>query len=129
MYRIVAVEDDPIVRRLFSRTLTSESYECIMAVNAASGLQTCLEQKPDLILLDVHLPDGNGIEVCRQFKDDMRLRHIPILIITGDAVSVEERMEGLESGADDYILKPFNPKELLARIKGILKASTRPTQA
>lgn len=129
MYKIVVIEDDAVMRKLFAKTLAAEGYEFHAATNAGDGLRLCAEQKPDLILLDVHLPDGNGIEICGKIKEDPKLRHIPVLIVTGEAISIEERMTGLESGADDYILKPFNPKELTARVNGILKTSTRPTQA
>lgn len=129
MYRIVAIEDDFSMRQLLHKLLKPEGYECIVAGNAAQGLKVCAQDKPDLILLDIHLPDDNGIEVCRKIKADSSLRHIPILLMTGEAVDVENRVNGMEAGADDYIIKPFNVKELLFRIKGILKAGTRPTQS
>ncbi len=127
MYRIVVIEDDQVMRKLLHKTLTSEGYECILTPNAAAGCKAVALEKPDLILLDVHLPDDNGIEVCRKLKSDEKLRHIPVLILTGEAYSVENRIDGLEAGADDYIIKPFSPKELVSRLKGILKASTKPS--
>lgn len=127
LYRIVVIDDDPIIRKLFRKLLTAEGCECVLAEDAASGLKLCAEQKPDLILLDVHLQDGNGIEVCRAIKEDAMLRHIPVVIVTGEAFSIEERVDGLEAGAEDYVLKPFNPAELMARIKGILKTAVKPT--
>lgn len=127
MYRINVIEDDAVMRKLLAQSLAAEGYECVFSVNAATGYEACVQERPDLILLDVNLPDGNGIEVCRRLKADTKLRHIPILIVTGDANSVENRVAGLEAGADDYILKPFSVKELLSRLKGILKTSVRPT--
>lgn len=127
MYRIIVIEDDHVMRRLLHTTLTAEGYECLLTASALHGRETCVEEKPDLVLLDAQLPDANGIEVCRQMKADETLRHIPILILTGEAYSLESRIDGLEAGADDYILKPFSHKELISRIKGILKTSTRPT--
>jgi len=129
MYRVLVVEDDPILRRLLSTTLAPEGYEVIQAFNASLGLEACRKEKPDIVVLDVNLPDGDGIDVCRAIKDDPSIRHIPILIITGEAVQVEKRMEGLEAGADDYILKPFNARELVSRLKNILKAAAKPTQS
>ena len=127
MYRIGVIEDDPIVRKLLEKVLASEGYESVMTTNVTDGFKVCAGEKPDLILLDVNLPDGNGIEACRRFKTDERLRHIPILLITGEASSVDNRIEGLEAGADDYVLKPFGTKEILSRIKGILRTAVRPT--
>ena len=121
MYEILAIEDDSIVRAVLKRILPSEGYTLTMAETAVAGLQACFENKPDLILMDVHLPDGNGIELCAKIKADPRVRHIPVFIITGEAISVEHRMDGFDSGADDYILKPFAPEELLLRIKRFLK--------
>lgn len=127
MYRIVIIEDDPIMRKLLSKELTPDGYECIMAPNAAAGLKACREDRPDMVLLDVHLPDHNGLDVCRNLKSDPALRHIPVLIITGEASAVDKRIEGLEAGADDYILKPFSPKELARRIRNIMRAGTKPS--
>jgi len=121
MYDILAIEDDPIIRAAFNRVLQPEGYKLTLAENGVSGLQACILNKPDLVLMDVHLPDGNGIELCRKIKADPRVRHIPVFIITGEAVTVENRMEGFDSGADDYILKPFSPEELILRIRRILK--------
>lgn len=129
MYRIVVIEDNAGMRALLQKILAAEGFECLAAVDGASGRKACLQEKPDLILLDVHLPDANGIELCRKFKADPALHHIPILILTGEAYTVENRVDGLEAGADDYIIKPFNNKELVSRIKGILKASTKPTHS
>ena len=128
MYRILAIDDEPVVRKLLQKTFAGEGYDCFVASNVLEGLQTCSEVKPDIILLDVNLPDGNGIEVCRKLKNSPELRHIPILLLTGEASCVENRIDGLEAGADDYVLKPFLPLELAARVRGILKIGTRPTR-
>jgi len=128
MFRILVVEDDPIMRKLMQRTLTSEGFECLLSASARDGLKMCLRDKPDLLVLDVHLPDANGIELCRKLKSDERIRHIPVLIMTGEASSVEFRIEGLESGAEDYVLKPFETSELVSRIRGILKISSKPSR-
>ncbi len=127
MYRILIVEDDPIMRKLLHKTLTPEGYECIMAANASAGMEACVRDRPDLLMLDVCLPDYNGIDLCRKIKADPSIRHIPVILITGEASEVERRMEGLEAGADDYILKPFKSKELLSRMKRIIKSAAKPT--
>ncbi|MBI4347897.1 MAG: response regulator transcription factor [Elusimicrobia bacterium] len=128
MYRIVIIEDDPTMRQLLSKKLAGEGFECLMAPNGTAGLKTCREQKPDIVLLDVHLPDHNGIELCRTLKADPALRHIPVLIFTGESSGVDKKIEGLDAGADDYILKPFSPSELLARLKKLVRAGIKPTE-
>ena len=127
MYRILVVEDSPIMRQLLSNLLGGAGYECILATTVASGLKSCAKNKPDLIMLDVNLPDGNGIDLCRTLKSDPAARHIPVLLLTGEAREVESRVNGFEAGAEDYVMKPFNAKELLSRLKSILHTSARPT--
>ena len=128
MYRILAIEDDPIIRQVLSLALPASGYECILAPRISLGLEACAQAKPDLILMDINLPDGSGLDACRKLNADVRLRHIPVLMITGEARATESRVEGFEAGADDYILKPFDTKELLARIKGVLAQGARPTR-
>jgi len=127
MYRILTIEDSPIMRQLLRQLLSGEGYECLTASDGLSGLKSCAKNKPDLILLDVNLPDGNGIDFCRRIKSDPAASHIPVLLLTGEARAVDNRVDGFEAGADDYVIKPFNTKELLSRVKGILQASARPT--
>lgn len=121
MYTIVAIDDDPLIRSMLARILPPEGHELAFAVDCASGFQACIQNKPDLILLDVMLPDGSGVGLCRKIRSDPKLRHIPVLLLTGEAVTVENRVAGLEAGAEDYILKPFDPPDLIYRIKRILK--------
>lgn len=128
MYRILAIDDDAIIRRLLQQSMISEGYEFVMASTVAEGLAACERTKPDLILLDVNLPDGDGISTCKKIKADPKLRHIPVLILTGEASDVDHRVDGLQAGAEDYVLKPFLPRELVSRVKGILKRSTGPTR-
>ena len=129
MYSVLVIDDDPIIRKTLGRMLAPEGYQAIFAANATDGLQACARNKPDIVLLDVHLPDGNGIEVCRKIKADPKLHHIPVLILTGEATGVDNKAEGLEAGADDYVIKPFEFEELTLRIKRILKQSSSSPQA
>ena len=119
------MEDDAIVRSMLEKILRSEGFDASFAVNAKSGLQECARLKPNAVLLDVNLPDGNGIDVCRQMKLDARLCDIPVMILTGEAVSIEDRAIGLEAGADDYLLKPFDAQELVLRLKRLLPHDRR----
>ncbi|MBI4347815.1 MAG: response regulator transcription factor [Elusimicrobia bacterium] len=128
MYRILAIDDDPIIRRLLLQSMAAEGFECVEASTVAEGLAAAARSKPDLVLLDVNLPDGDGISTCRRLKADPSLKHIPVLILTGEASDVDHRVDGLEAGAEDYVLKPFLPRELVSRVKGILKRSARPTR-
>lgn len=128
MFKLLIVEDDPTMREIMRNALAPQGYDCLAAASADEGWKQCLKAKPDLILLDVHLPDESGIALCRRFKAEPRLRHIPILIMTGEARSVESRVEGLEAGADGYLLKPFSLSELTLRIKGLLANAAKPSR-
>lgn len=126
MYNLLIIEDDPIVAKALSHIFAAEKYEVKITGSLGEGLQTALKELPDLILLDVNLPDGNGSSLCRVIKEDPRIKHIPVILMTGDATSVENKVQGLEYGADDYVIKPFIPEELLARVAGVIKRSFSP---
>lgn len=123
MYRILVVEDDPIMSTVLIRLFASEKYEVNHATTIAKGLEGCNRDLPDLVLLDVNLPDGDGLALCKVIKETPRLKHIPVVILTGDATSIENKVQGMELGADDYILKPFIAEELVARVAGIIRRS------
>ena len=128
MYRTLVIEDDTNMRELLAKTLEREGYDCSTAASGFEGLQRAIKDRPDLILLDVHLPDENGRDVCRKLKADTRLRHIPVIIMTGEAKSVEDRVAGLVAGAESYLLKPFSLKALAARVKALVTAGSKPTR-
>ena len=123
MYKLLVIEDDLIMSKVLLRIFRSEKYEVSHSGTIADGFQTCLKELPDLVLLDINLPDGSGLDLCRRMKETQQIKHIPIVILTGDATSVDSKVQGLESGAEDYILKPFISDELIARVSGILKRS------
>lgn len=127
MYRILVVEDSPPLRKLLSQAFAAEGHDCRVAGGVEEGFQRAQDDKPDLVLLDVNLPDGNGIDLCRRIKAEAGLSHIPVLLVTGEASDVEHKVSGFDAGADDYVLKPFRMKELLARIAGLLKSGARPS--
>ncbi len=126
MYRIMMVEDDEILRQTFQTILRGEGFEVFLCQDGASGLREVKTCRPDLILLDVSLPDMTGFEVCRKLKADAATKSIPVIILTGHARDVTERVRGLDGGADDYLFKPISPRVLIARIRSILKVSLRP---
>jgi DNA-binding response OmpR family regulator len=118
MSRILVVEDDPAILRGLVDNLTYESYEVITAADGAAGYRLVQEQKPDLIVLDLMLPKLSGYELCRKVRDEGITT--PILMLTARGEE-GDRVVGLDLGADDYVTKPFSIRELLARIRALLR--------
>src|SRR2546430_10357518 len=114
--RILVVDDDPDILSFVSILLSSSGYEVVEASTGKECLRLVNEKKPDLILLDVILPDINGVEVCKLIKTNLALSDIFIINFSANRTSSSHQIEGLEAGADGYITKPFEPDELLARI-------------
>jgi len=117
--KILTIDDDPDILDVLELTL-SEQYDVFQAGNGEEGLHMLQQKNPDLIICDYMMPVMNGREFCKALKKDILLRQIPIIMLTGKG-EVHDRIGGIEAGADDYIVKPFDPSELLARIKMILK--------
>lgn len=128
MYRILTVDDDPLMQQILQATLQAEGYEFLLSQNGAGALPMAIAEKPDLIVLDINLPDMNGMDVCRALKAEAKTRHIPVLMLTGEAREVVSRVEGLDLGAEDYLFKPVSPRVLVSRIRSLLKLATKPTQ-
>lgn len=126
MYRILAVEDDSIMANMLGHVVRAEGFEFFTCAEGGPAADLALREKPDLIILDVHLPDMDGHEVCRRLKADARVRHIPVIMLTGEARALESRVRGLDLGAEDYLFKPISPKVLIARIKSILRPASGP---
>ncbi len=121
--RLLVIDDDADIRRVLKANLDLYGYEPVLAGSWAEGRAALDAQLPDLIILDVMLPDGNGVDICREVK--ARYSRVPIIMLTAkDRVS--DKVTGLESGADDYIVKPFETIELVARIKACLRRSAPP---
>jgi two-component system, OmpR family, phosphate regulon response regulator PhoB len=119
--RILVVEDEKDVVDLLSLHLRKAGGFMISSTSDGStGLSKARELKPDLIILDLMLPKMSGLEVCKVLKTDPATRHIPVLMLTAKAEEVD-RIVGLEIGADDYVVKPFSPREVILRIKAILR--------
>ena len=126
--KILVVDDDPDIRDVLNITLSAEGYEVIEASNGEEALRAIEEKTPTLIILDYMMPLLDGREVCRRLKEDILLAHLPILMLTGKG-EVLDKVCGIEAGADDYVVKPFEPQELLARIKMIIRRSERDLEA
>ncbi len=116
MPRILVVDDEKNILELVRFNLEREGYEVLTATDGAHGLDLARRESPDLIVLDVMLPGMNGLEVCRELQLDPTTRNIPIIMLSARAEEMD-RVLGLEMGADDYVVKPFSPRELVARIK------------
>lgn len=119
---ILVIDDEKDLQELVRYNLEKEGYDVIVAKDGASGLDVALRHKPDLIVLDLMMPGMDGLEVCRRLRGDDRGRHTPLLMLTAKATEAD-RVVGLEMGADDYVTKPFSPRELVARVKAILRRS------
>lgn len=122
MKKILVIDDLPENVFMLQDRLEHEGYEVITAYNGSTGIEKALSELPDLILLDVMMPDITGIEVCRRLVNDPATKDIPIILVTAKS-GADDTKEGLEAGAFDYIKKPFNRIELLARVKSALKLS------
>jgi two-component system cell cycle response regulator len=122
MKRILVIDDLPENVFLLKDRLEHEGYEVLTADCGNSGIEKATDETPDLILLDVMMPDINGFEVCKTLVNDSRTSGIPILLVTAKT-DAEDTKEGLDAGAFDYIKKPINKIELLARVKSALKLS------
>lgn len=117
---VLVVEDDPDFQKLTRHILEQEGYKIFTASNGAQGLKVLEEWIPDMILLDIRLPDMDGYEICRIIRSNPRHGRIPIIMVTVES-EVKNIVRGLKMGADDYIVKPFDPKELLARVRGLFR--------
>jgi len=117
---ILVIEDDNDILELIKWHLKAEGYSVVTATDGIKGLDAANKQTPDLIILDLMLPGMDGLEVCRALKGDTKNKNIPVAMLTAKGEEVD-RIVGFELGADDYIVKPFSPRELVLRIRAILK--------
>lgn len=120
--RLLIIEDELPMRIALVKTLEAEGYRVISAVDGPSGLESALTEKVDLILLDVMLPGLDGYALCREIRQ--RGKEVPVLMLTARG-QVQDRVDGLDCGADDYLVKPFSMKELLARVRALLRRQSR----
>jgi two-component system, OmpR family, response regulator MprA len=126
MAQILVVDDEPTVRRALERALRLESYEVELAVDGREALDVLAEHPPDAIILDVSMPGIDGLEVCRRLR--AAGDRTPILMLTArDAI--DDRVKGLDVGADDYLVKPFALRELQARVRALLRRTAEPGEA
>src|SRR5437879_10325684 len=120
--KILIIEDESDVADLLTLNLRKAGFRTSTAADGASGLQKASDYRPDFIVLDLMLPKMSGLEVCKILKSDTATSHTPILMLTAKAEEID-RIVGLEFGADDYVTKPFSPREVVLRIRAILRRS------
>ena len=126
MQRILIIEDETPMRTALADLLAVEGYRALTAADGESGLERALAEKPDLILLDVMMPKLDGFQVCAELR---RLAMaVPVLMLTAKG-QIEDRVVGLDAGADDYLVKPFSTEELLARVRALLRRVERNTKS
>ena len=119
---IYIIEDEEPIITLIKYNLEKEGYKVSYSDNGNDGIKEIKKKLPDLILLDWMLPDFSGVEICKNLKKDIKFKDLPIIMLTAKGEE-EDKVKGLNSGADDYITKPFSFPELLARIKALLRRS------
>jgi two-component system alkaline phosphatase synthesis response regulator PhoP len=122
--RIVIIEDEKDIVDLVRYNFRKEGFEVEGFLRGKDGLEYLRQRTTDLILLDVLLPDLDGFEICKRLRADDRLRAVPVIFLTAKGEEID-RVLGLEIGADDYVVNPFSPRELIARVKAVLRRQAR----
>ena len=122
--KILIVEDEKDIRDLIIYALQAKGYETISADDGEKALKMLKENKPDLVILDWMLPSVSGLEICRNIRRDENIKNIPIIMLTAK-ITEDDKILGLDSGADDYVTKPFSTAELASRVKAILRRTER----
>lgn len=122
MKRVLVIEDDKDIVELVRYNLEKDGYQVTASADGATGLAQIRKAPPDLLVLDLMLPKLSGLEICKEVRKDMGLNRLPVLILTAKGEEAD-RVVGLELGADDYVTKPFSPRELTARVKALLRRS------
>ena len=122
---VLVIDDEKDLLELVRYNLEKEHIDVITAADGQSGLDIGLKHKPDLVLLDLMMPGMSGLEVCKQLSGDARTSRVPIIMLTAKAAETD-KIVGLEMGADDYITKPFSVRELLARVRAVLRRAKEP---
>jgi phosphate regulon transcriptional regulator PhoB len=123
--KVLVIDDEKDIVALLRYHLEKAGFQCLEGTDGATALRLVREHHPDLLILDLMLPGMDGLEICRQLRQDTATVRLPILMLTAKAEEVD-RVVGLEVGADDYVVKPFSPRELVARVRAILRRAQEP---
>jgi phosphate regulon transcriptional regulator PhoB len=125
--RVMLIEDEKDIVELVRYNFRKEGFEVASYASGREGLEELRRNPPDLVLLDIMLPDLDGFEICKRLRAEDRLRALPVIFLTAKGEELD-RILGLEIGADDYVVKPFSPRELVARVKAVLRRQARPAE-
>lgn len=118
--KVLLIEDDPNTRRMARMAMAAKGYRVLEADSVASGLRQLFGEAPDLVVIDLELPDGSGLDVCRKVREHPTLSATPLVLLTGHG-KLEEKLQGFDAGADQYLVKPLDPLELGSWVEALLK--------
>lgn len=122
--RIVIIEDEPDIVEMVGYNFRAQGFDVVSCARGSEGMEYLRRNSADLLLLDIMLPDENGLDLCRRLRADERLKTLPVIFLTAKGEELD-RIVGLELGADDYVAKPFSPRELVARARAVLRRRVR----
>jgi len=122
--KILVIDDDPAFARLVGRTLTQKGYEVLSATSGSDGLRLLFDHRPDMVLLDVVMPGMDGWQTCSRIRD---VSDIPVIMLTAHEKTEDDVVRGLDYGADDYVIKPVGSKELVARVRAVMRRTESPS--
>ncbi|MBZ5516367.1 MAG: response regulator [Acidobacteriia bacterium] len=125
--RVILIEDEKDIVELVRYNFRKEGFDVASFASGREGLEELHRSPPDLVLLDIMLPDVDGFEICKRLRAEEKLRSLPVIFLTAKGEELD-RILGLEIGADDYVVKPFSPRELVARVKAVLRRQARPAE-
>jgi DNA-binding response OmpR family regulator len=120
---VLVVDDDPVIRRMLQLSYESEGFQVATAADGVEGLEALRANPPDILILDIMMPKLDGMKVMDELKADERLKSIPVILLSAKATSLDIDL-GLKAGAADYVTKPFDPMELVARTKSVLASAS-----
>lgn len=129
IYKLLVVDDDPENRKFLRGVLEQNGFSVREAASVAEALSAAQSARPDLVLSDVAMPGGDGLSLCRALKGDKRTAGTPVILMSGAHTEEQDQSEGIELGADDYLIKPFLPRLMLAKVKAVLHRYGTPKEA
>ncbi len=118
--KVLVVDDEEYIQHILNFSFGAEGYEVITAANGAEAIEKAVNEKPDVIVLDIMMPKMDGYEACKKLKSDPQTKAIPVILLTAKGRDVDRRL-GSDAGADDYVVKPFSPGRLIERVEGMIK--------
>jgi DNA-binding response OmpR family regulator len=122
--RVVVADDDADIRDLVAFKLEAAGMDVVAVADGAAALEACQDVPPDLVILDVMMPGMSGLDVCRALRDSIGLAQVPVILLTARAQE-SDVAQGFDAGADDYVVKPFSPRELAARVNAVMSRARR----